>query len=259
MWKWLIECIGPDRVAQRQSNGSSTGNEAWELQKTSDVDQSIDHQLKVLLTEYDILKKEIQSRSDYQHKLLQIHIGALAIILAAAVGDALSRWIILVVPFITAVFGLRWIDHSTSIRTIGQYIADHHEVYVDHLLGTNELMNWERLQRSPRSAPEQHRWRQSLWSPHNWTFMWPSLGVLGVAAAGALLTNPVARDIGMLSDVVEGFDHFFPMAAEYESIKSWVFLGVLVSGSIVIAQYWSRYVQYRRLLKRQLEGSSSAQ
>src|SRR5689334_6101248 len=87
---------------------------------TSETQQT----LQAMLAEYNALRAEIQSRSNTQNTLLQLHLTALTLILGGALSEKLGPWIIFLIPLEATIFGLWWLDHSLVIMEIGTYIRE---------------------------------------------------------------------------------------------------------------------------------------
>lgn len=118
------------------------------------------HTLKVTATlaEYTALRAEIQYRSEYQHRILQIHIALFSVIipaLVAAVSTAatqvpslsvlkeLTPWIVLIIPIEASLFGLWYVDHGITIGRLGEFIRTKIETRMEKLLGSPDYLNWE--------------------------------------------------------------------------------------------------------------------
>lgn len=114
-----------------------------------------DNILQILITEYNSLRTEIQYRSEYQNRLLQLHIATLTIILGTAlsplvqsiVGTDLSQLIgpmvILLIPIEASILGLWYLDHEITIFEIGGYIQVFIESKVAEVLQESQVMRWE--------------------------------------------------------------------------------------------------------------------
>lgn len=116
------------------------------------------HKLTAVLAEFQSLRSEIQYRSEYQHRLLQIHITILTIIVPTLVTAAsalptststleilkyLAPWIIFIIPIESALFGIWFFDHGIFIGKIGVYIQLEVEKSATVLLGSGDYLHWE--------------------------------------------------------------------------------------------------------------------
>lgn len=78
--------------------------------------------ITILLAEYQALRTEIQTRSGAQSTLMQLTItafGALAALSFTQYGD---RRMLLLIPVISTILGLVWLDHAANISNIGDFI-----------------------------------------------------------------------------------------------------------------------------------------
>jgi hypothetical protein len=117
---------------------------------TSKVDYSelLQLQLQTLLAEYAALKSEIQYRTGFQNRLVQLHFTFLVATLAACLFNILTiRTILLLIPIESSLFGLWYFDCGLRILEIGAYIRKCIETHFHKILGKNEpkskLMIWE--------------------------------------------------------------------------------------------------------------------
>jgi len=76
-----------------------------------------------VLAEFAAMRAEIDRRSNEQHALMGLSITATATLAAFVISK--DRYELLpLVPVLTAVLGMRWLDHHRRIREIGDYIRD---------------------------------------------------------------------------------------------------------------------------------------
>jgi hypothetical protein len=76
------------------------------------------------LAEYTALRAEIQRRSTTQQALVALNLAASATIAGAVVASRLDDEFLLVLPLVSSVLGLLWLDHARNIELIGSYIAN---------------------------------------------------------------------------------------------------------------------------------------
>jgi len=76
-----------------------------------------------VLAEFAALRAEIDRRSNEQHAVMGLSITATAA-LAAFVISRDHYELVPLFPIVTAVLGMRWLDHHRRIREIGDYIRD---------------------------------------------------------------------------------------------------------------------------------------
>lgn len=203
--------------------------------------------LSAHLAEYQWLRTEIQSRSDYQHRIIQIHVAALTLLLTTGLAGSFSKWIILAIPFESAIFGLWWLDHATTIRKIGRYLADELEEKIDQVLGSTNVVTWERRVENP----DQHDLKSVIkgyQSVSDWTFIWPSGLILFVTALGALVTSKFWSTGGWRGKLADAYTRFFPLANEFEGYRPWILLGSAIVGTLMFVRYIRKYREFGHLV-----------
>ncbi|MEA2573228.1 MAG: hypothetical protein QOH93_526 [Chloroflexia bacterium] len=114
--------------------------------------------MTAVLAEFTAMRAEIQYRSDFQQRILQIHIAFFSVLIPALVASVsaaaaqvpalsvlktIAPWIVLIVPVESALFGLWYVDHGITIGRLGEYIRTKIETRVAGLLGSAEYFNWE--------------------------------------------------------------------------------------------------------------------
>jgi hypothetical protein len=155
----------------------------------------VGHKIQAILAEYNALRAEIQQRSDFQHRILQLHITTLTIVLGAAVSQPLGHLIFLLIPITTSLFGLWWLDNRRAIREIGMYIQFAIESKMNSLLKDDELMFWEsRGTALPKPIFSKRRLFIST-TITSITFTWPSFITLIIGTI-MLLPNTTTLNFG---------------------------------------------------------------
>jgi hypothetical protein len=165
-----------------------------------------DNVLQIVIEEYHALRTEIQYRSEFQHRFLQLHITTLTIILGAALSPLVSQIaganlsqligpeLILLIPIESSIFGLWYLDHEITIFEIGAYIRTIIASKAAQLVQDPNVMRWEAA------------WRMGVLVPHRrrairyrgivaLTFAGPSILAQITTALLLLLSNPSIRDI----------------------------------------------------------------
>ena len=107
----------------------------------------VSDELQAVISEYQMLRGEIQRRStDQMHCLMASVASVGALISLTAQNPNKYSLILIVIPWILAVFGIIWLDHNRSIFLLGQYIRDEIEgKKLPKLLGSSEIrwMGWQ--------------------------------------------------------------------------------------------------------------------
>ena len=78
--------------------------------------------LDVALAEFKALRDEIGSRSTSSHTLININVVASGVIGGLVVNNPGRVELLLLLPILSPVLGLLWLDHAHNIRNIGDYI-----------------------------------------------------------------------------------------------------------------------------------------
>jgi len=81
--------------------------------------------LQAIISEYQALREEIQRRStDQMHCVVASVVSVGALISLIAQNPLKYSPVLIVIPWILAVFGIIWLDYNRSIFLLGQYIRD---------------------------------------------------------------------------------------------------------------------------------------
>jgi len=81
--------------------------------------------LQAIISEYQALREEIQRRStDQMHCVVASIVSVGALISLIAQNPLKYSPVLIVIPWILAVFGIIWLDYNRSIFLLGQYIRD---------------------------------------------------------------------------------------------------------------------------------------
>jgi hypothetical protein len=104
---------------------------------------SVKEELQVLLEEFKALKTEIGQRSAAQLNLVQINIVAAGSISGAYFAHGIDPRILFLIPIISPILGLLWLDHDAVIRNLGKFIRAELKPEIDRRVG--DLPDWETL------------------------------------------------------------------------------------------------------------------
>lgn len=153
----------------------------------------VGYQIQAILAEYNALRAEIQLRSDFQNRMLQLHISTLTLLIGVAVSQPLGHLVFLLVPITSSLFGLWWFDNSHAIGEIGAYIKSSVESKVNNLLRQQDVMFWEsRATALPEPIHSKRRLFVST-TITSVTFAWPSAIMLIAGAAMLLANTPIFK------------------------------------------------------------------
>lgn len=97
----------------------------------------------MVLAEYAVARDEIAKRSDAQHLIENLTITAAGTIIGVIIANQADSSLLLLVPFVTSVFGMIWIDHAQVISRIGTHIRDHLAPLAVEISGEPRVMRWE--------------------------------------------------------------------------------------------------------------------
>jgi hypothetical protein len=203
-------------------------------------DPLVQLKLQAKLAEYDKLKIEIANRSDYQHRLLQIHIAALGLIFAAAFANSVSHWILFIIPFEALLLGRWWIDHARTIADIGSFILNRHEKEIDSLLNDTDLISWEREgeKRAKQHAAASIRPYRSTIST---TFLYPA-ALIWLFTLGAIVIE-ILGHVSFVdgSGLASELRAFLPLSTDRTDVRLIVLSLVLVFETYAIASFMTFY------------------
>jgi hypothetical protein len=98
----------------------------------------------VLLSQFDALREEIKTRSTAQTTLLTANITAIGVISGLAFSDrGAGAQILLVVPILSPMLGMLWIDHAINIGCIGVFLQTEVLPAVGQAAGLKHVPNYE--------------------------------------------------------------------------------------------------------------------
>lgn len=187
------------------------------------------------MAEYNALRSEIQYRSGFQNRLLEIHITALTAILGAAVSKAVSPWIILLIPVESSIFGLWYLDHALMIQEIGAYIRTTIERRIAELLNEPYILCWEIAQRvSVTTAPTERI--VTFWRLLFLTFGGPSLIALIVTLIFLIYSVPQISNVFQIPTDYLGLEPQWWLVA----FMSWIICLIFFIFYLLHAKYRSK-------------------
>lgn len=104
---------------------------------------NVEEKLQAILAEYNALRSEIQNRSNSQSHILEIHLTTLALIIGfITTRPEYLKFLILVIPIESSIFGLWYLFHKFSIEEIGDHIRNKIEPRVNELVRCKAML-WE--------------------------------------------------------------------------------------------------------------------
>lgn len=115
-----------------------------ERRVASDAEADKAH-LDVLMAEFKALRDEIGSRATSSHTLININVVASGVLGGLVVNNPGRVELLLLLPILSPILGLLWIDHAHNIRNIGDYIGTTLRPAVNAVAGddTGSLLGWE--------------------------------------------------------------------------------------------------------------------
>ena len=192
----------------------------------------LQYKVQAILAEYNALRSEIQSRSDYQNRILQLHITALTVLLGTALSQPLGHLIILLVPLESTIFGLWWYDNAAAIGDIARYIRVSIEGKIGEVLKDPNVMGWERRPLVTHK-PLFSRKRTLITTSLVWlTFVAPAIVTLTTTFL-LLLTSLNSKPLQQISNI-------FGINPIYSGSEWWIALIMWLSGLILLTSYFLR-------------------
>ncbi|WP_162937526.1 hypothetical protein [Indioceanicola profundi] len=107
---------------------------------TTDKSQQID----IIMEEFKALRNEILFRASTQLNIIKLNITAMGLIAGAyfTKTDLFYNRILFLIPVISPILGLLWLDNATSITNIGNFIQKDIKSDIKHILG-KEIPDFE--------------------------------------------------------------------------------------------------------------------
>jgi hypothetical protein len=111
----------------------------------ADGGESDKARLDVLLAEFKALRDEIGSRATSSHTLMNMNVVASGVLGGLVVNNPGRVELLLLLPILSPILGLLWLDHAHNIRNIGDYIGTTLRPAVNAAAGdtAGSLLGWE--------------------------------------------------------------------------------------------------------------------
>jgi hypothetical protein len=78
--------------------------------------------IQILLDEFKALREEISRRSKDQLSLIQMNITAIGVILGFVIGYVKDSRVLLIIPLVSSILGIIYLDNAEAIQHIGRFI-----------------------------------------------------------------------------------------------------------------------------------------
>lgn len=104
-------------------------------------------QISALLEEFKLLRGEINQRSTAQATLIQINIAAIGIVLGAFFSNTLDNRVLFIIPVISPMLGMLYLDHNLAIGNLGRFIQSEIKPALFQRIGA-ELPDYEEFVRT---------------------------------------------------------------------------------------------------------------
>lgn len=96
--------------------------------------------LQVALAEFSALRAEISKRSEAQNSLLSLNITALGTVGGFVLSQKADIKLLLLLPILSPVLGMLYLDHGTNIANIGRYIDERIKpIFSDLTRGSSQI------------------------------------------------------------------------------------------------------------------------
>lgn len=144
-------------------------------------ENSANHQIQWLLTEYKEMRKEIERRSKEQFICITGSIISLGSTLAfISKNPSAYSPLLIIVPWILTIFGFIWTDHAHHIFLIGSYIRERIESQLKKNQIFKENMGWQNYIQEIRKENPGKRKKPSfiVWLLPLVYFILPSVGCI---------------------------------------------------------------------------------
>jgi hypothetical protein len=130
--------------------------------------------------------REIDRRSTTQQALQAVAITSVTAVVGVVLSGHSSPFLLLVVPFLTTLLGMQWLDNHKCIQSLGGYLAQHIEGQATHLLvPPPKFTLWETYIRQGQRDTRLQRW---LWvAPVLALFAGSALVILGCVFTSAMV------------------------------------------------------------------------
>lgn len=177
-----------------------------------------------------------------------MHVTAITILLATGLSGTFGKWVILAIPFESAIFGLWWLDHAKTIRTMGRYLANTIEPSIDTLFSRPNVIAWERRIENPvENVGGMKRIVKGYQSVSDISFIWPSAVVLAICLLGGFVTSRIAFP----EKLEYAYDQFFQLAPEFSAGKPLILFAAFGVGIWMFLRYMREYWSFGTLIRKQ--------
>lgn len=105
---------------------------------------------QVLITEYECLKTEQNSRIAFRDRLLYATLASLAGTIALTIGGRERTALLLVLPAVCVVLGWTYLVNDEKVSAIGRYVREQLTPRMAQLTGDSAVFGWERTHRADR-------------------------------------------------------------------------------------------------------------
>jgi hypothetical protein len=110
--------------------------------------------VEALIAQFTALRNEIEYRTQAQSNLVQLNITAIGAVGGFGLSQYADERVLLLVPVISTMLGLFWLDHAAVIVGIGDFIRDRILPKLALQAGLRDMPNWEEfVQERERRLP----------------------------------------------------------------------------------------------------------
>jgi hypothetical protein len=104
--------------------------------------------MDAILAEFTALRSEIESRSRSQWAIYALNLTVNGAVWGAALSHKVDWRVILILAFLSPLFGVLWLDHAGTIRRIGEGYIDTHLRGLAVGIADRAVLDWERWRRA---------------------------------------------------------------------------------------------------------------
>src|ERR1700677_3308141 len=109
--------------------------------------------IAILLAEFQALRAEIAARSGAQSTMMQLAVTAFGVLAGLAFTQYGDHRLLLLIPVISAILGLIWLDHAANISNIGDFIKGQIMPALQRAAGMEALPDYETVVREYERTP----------------------------------------------------------------------------------------------------------
>jgi hypothetical protein len=96
-----------------------------------------------ILAEFNSLKEEIRSRSNDQSTILSLNVTVIGAIGGLYLSEHADPRILFLIPIISSLLGIRYIDHAINIDNLGRFIQREVKPQLASALGVGKVVDYE--------------------------------------------------------------------------------------------------------------------